>query len=87
MDRSQGRTCPILSLDPRICIAHKVVWEGELKAVLPLRATVAAVVFNAVFIEVPDELMENHITPGLEERDCTVKTGATAKGIGGQKSV
>ena len=60
------------SLLRRIYEKSCAIWEAELKAVIPPRASVLGFVCKMIFTGVPEDLMENHLIPGMEEHNCIV---------------
>ena len=56
-----------------VCSRGEQEWEGQLKAVIPMRPSVDGFLFKLVFCAVPDELLERTIIPGLEIQGHPIK--------------
>ena len=56
-----------------ICQSTGATWEGQLKAVVPLRSVINGFLFKVILIDVPEELIQRVLVPGMEQRLCTVK--------------
>ena len=56
-----------------ICDSSGTIWEGQLKASIPLRAVVDGFLFKVILMNVPDDLVSRALIPGMEQRLCTVK--------------
>ena len=52
---------------------HDTLFEGEMKAVIPMGMSISGCRYKAVFENVPDMMMTSIIIPGMEEQGCSVK--------------
>ena len=48
-------------------------WQGEMKAVIPIGMSVTGCRYKAVLSDVPEEMIDDTIMPGLQGQKCTVQ--------------
>ena len=48
-------------------------WQGEMKAVIPMGMSVTGCRYKAVLIDVPEQMIDHTIIPGLQGQQCTVQ--------------
>ena len=57
----------------RIVEKDGMCWKGEMKAVIPMGMSVGGSRYKAVLVDVPEEMIETSIIPGLQGQECNVK--------------
>ena len=53
-------------------------WEGELRSVQPIPSGIEGCKYKVVLYDVPEELIDSSIIPGLKAEGCLVKKAATS---------
>ena len=56
-----------------ICQCTNTVWKGELKTVVPWKASINGFIYKFILVDVPDEVIDSVLTPELRKRECSVK--------------
>ena len=56
-----------------ICQSSGATWQGQLKAAIPLKSVINGFLFKIILIDVPEDMIQSVLIPGLEQRQCTVK--------------
>ena len=56
-----------------ICQCTNTVWKGDLKTVVPWRASINGFIYKFILVDVPDEVIDSVLTPEHRKRECSVK--------------
>lgn len=63
------------------CQSSGATWKGELKTVIPVKSVVNGFVFKFILIDVPEDIVQSVLRPGLENKGVhSEKNGATRSG-------
>ena len=56
-----------------ICQSTGETLEGQLKAAIPLTSVINGFLFKVILMDVPEELIQRALVPGMQQRQCKVK--------------
>ena len=55
-----------------ICQSTDTVWKGELKTVVPCKASINGFIYKFILVDVPDEVIDSVLTPELRKKGSAV---------------